>query len=67
MDQLPPFLESLGEYPRWFVVACLTVVAAVGLWLLVKVLKWTLYLVLAVVLLGGGATVVWLLLHKAGS
>ena len=63
MDSLSPFIESLGEYPRWFVVACLTVVAAVGLWLLVKALKWTLYLLLTVVLLGGGAAVVWLLMR----
>lgn len=61
MESLPPFLQSLGEYPRWLVVACLTVVAAAGLWLLIKVLKWTLYLALAVVLLGGAAAVVWLL------
>jgi hypothetical protein len=63
MEPMPSFLESLGEYPRWFVVACLTIVAAVGLWILVKVLKWTLYLLIAVVLLGGGAAVVWYLVR----
>lgn len=59
MESLPPFLQSLGEYPRWFVIACLTVVAAAGLWLLAKVLKWTLYLLVAVVLIGGGVAAVW--------
>lgn len=63
MESLPPYLESMGEYPRWFVVFCLTVVVAVGLWVLVKVLKWTLYLLIAVVLLGGGAAAVWLLVQ----
>ncbi|MFZ9681644.1 MAG: hypothetical protein ACO3DQ_00340 [Cephaloticoccus sp.] len=61
MENLPPFVQSLAEYPRWFVVACATVVVAALLWLLIKALKWTLYLLLAVVLLGGGATAVWLL------
>ena len=63
MEPMPTFLESLRDYPRWFVVACLTIVAAVGLWIFVKVLKWTLYLLIAVVLLGGGAAVVWYLLR----
>ncbi|MCP5529775.1 MAG: hypothetical protein H7A44_04970 [Opitutaceae bacterium] len=66
MESLPPFLQSLGEYPRWFVIACLTVIAAAGLWLLAKALKWTIYLLLTVVLLGGGVAVVWLL-WKPGS
>jgi hypothetical protein len=61
MDVLPPYLDSLGEYPRWFVVACGTIVAAAGLWLLAKALKWTLYLLIAVVIIGGGAAVIWLL------
>ena len=63
METLPPFLQSLGEYPRWFVVACLIIVSAVGLWMLIKALKWTLYLLLAVVLLGGGSVVAWLFLR----
>lgn len=63
MDALPPYLESLREYPRWFVIACMTVVAAVGLWFTAKMLKWTLYLLLTVVLLAGGAAVIWLLLR----
>jgi hypothetical protein len=65
MDATSPFLESLAAYPRWLVVACLTILAAAGLWVLAKVLKWTLYLVIALVLLGGGAAVVWLLVERA--
>ena len=59
---LPPttLLDSLAAYPRWFVVACLTIVVAVGIWLLAKVLKWSLYLLMVVVLIAGAATTVWL-------
>jgi hypothetical protein len=32
-------LESLNEYPRWFVLACAFVAAAGILWVLVKLLK----------------------------
>lgn len=59
MDSLPPYLDSLGQYPRWFVLACVTVVAVAGLWLLAKALKWTLYLLVVVILLVGCAAVVW--------
>ncbi len=61
MDALPPVFESLAEYPRWFVVASLTVVAALIIWGVIKMLKWTLYLLLALVLIGGGGLVIWLL------
>lgn len=66
MESLPPFLESLGEYPRWFVLACVTLVAAVGLWMLAKVLKWTIYLLVAVVVIAGAAAVVWYLTQNGG-
>ncbi len=56
-----PLLDSVASYPHWFVAACLTVVAAVALWILAKVLKWGLYLLIGLVLLGGAATTVWLL------
>ena len=56
-----PLLDSLARYPHWFVVACLTVAGVVALWLLVKVLKWSLYLLLGLVAVAGlGATVWWL-------
>lgn len=63
MDGLPPYLDSLREYPQWLVVGCLTLVAAVGLWLLAKLLKWTIYLLVAAVLVIGGLAAVWLWLN----
>lgn len=59
----PTIVDSLADYPHWFVVACVTIVAAVLIWLLVKVLKWTLWVILITVLLVGGAVVVALLLR----
>ena len=56
-------LDSLAGYPQWFVMACLTVVGAVLLWLFAKVLKWSLYLLMAVVLIGGATATVWLVLN----
>lgn len=63
MEGLPPIFDSLKEYPPWFVIACVTVVAAIGIWLLIKVVKVALYILLAAVIVGGLATVGWLLLH----
>ena len=63
LQKVPPtIVDSLADYPHWFVVACVTIVAAVLIWLLVKVLKWTLWVILITVLLVGGAVVVALLL-----
>ncbi len=61
----PPdtLLNSLAGYPRWFVAACLTVVAAVALWILAKLLKWGMYVLLSLVLLAGAAATVWLFMH----
>jgi hypothetical protein len=62
---LPPhtWLDSLASYPHWFVVACLTLVAAAVIWLLAKLLKWGLYLLIALVLVGGLGASIWLLFH----
>ncbi len=59
-----PLLDSLAGYPRWFVAACLTIVAAAVIWVLAKLLKWGLYLLIGLVLVGGAATTVWLLVHS---
>lgn len=56
-------LDSLAGYPRWFVAACLTIVAAVVLWVFAKVLKWSLYLVMALVLVVGATTTMWLVFN----
>ena len=51
MDALHELLAPLAAYPRWLVIACLGLVGLAGLWLLAKLLKWTLYLVLLGLLL----------------
>ena len=56
-------LDSLAGYPRWFVAACVTVVLAAGLWCVAKILKWSLYLLVAVIVLTGAVVTGWLFLH----
>jgi hypothetical protein len=56
-------LDSLAGYPPWFVAACLTLVLAAVIWILAKVLKWGLYALVALVLVGGAAVTVWFLFH----
>lgn len=56
-------LDSLAGYPRWFVAACLTIVAAAVLWVFAKLLKWSLYLLVALVLVAGLTVTGWLILH----
>jgi hypothetical protein len=60
---LPPttLLDSLAAYPRWFVAACLTIVAVVAIWIFAKLLKWSLYLLMVLVLVAGVAATVWLI------
>ena len=57
----PAMLDAFAQYPRWFVIACATLVAALSLWILAKFLKWTLWLLLIAVIVAGGALVVWTL------
>jgi hypothetical protein len=54
-------LDSLAGYPPWFVAACVTVVAIVLVWLVAKMLKWSLYLLMGLVLAAGVGTTIWLL------
>jgi hypothetical protein len=56
-----PLLDSLAGYPHWFVVACVTVAGVVALWVVVKLLKWSLYLLLGLVAVAGVAAAYWLL------
>ena len=56
-------LDSLAGYPPWFVAACLTIVAAVAIWVIAKLLKWSLYLLVGLVLIGGAVATAWLLLR----
>jgi hypothetical protein len=60
--QTTTMLDSLAEYPRWFVVACATIVLAVGLWIGMKLLKLALWLLIGTVLVVGLGTAAWLLL-----
>ncbi|MBE7537005.1 MAG: hypothetical protein HS122_01160 [Opitutaceae bacterium] len=45
-------LDALSAYPRWFVVPCL-ILAGIGiLWILSKVLKWSLWTLAIVAVIG---------------
>ena len=63
MEQLTSMFNSLADYPRWLVVACLAIVGALAIYVFAKLLKWSLYLLMAVVLVGGLGLAAWLLLH----
>ena len=54
--------KSLAEYPHWFVVACAAVAAGAALWLLVKLLKAALWILIAGIVLSAVRAVLWLLL-----
>jgi hypothetical protein len=60
---MDPLLDSFAGYPPWFVAACLTVVAAAAIWVLAKVLKWGMYLLIGIVLVGGVVVTGWLIAH----
>ncbi|MCR6657759.1 MAG: hypothetical protein NVV63_18565 [Opitutus sp.] len=62
-NEISAMLNSLAAYPRWFVVGSLTIVTAALIWSLAKILKWSLYLLLAVVVIVGFATTIWLVFH----
>jgi hypothetical protein len=54
-------VNSLGEYPHWFVVACTVLVAAGVLWLLFKLLKAALWMLFFGLLIGACASAAWLM------
>ncbi len=61
MEWLSRLFAPLAAYPRWFVFACLVLVAAGAVWLLAKLVKWTVYIAILLVLLGLAVVVVsWL-------
>ena len=53
-----PF-DSLAEYPPWFVAVCLTIVAVALVWVVAKLLKWSLYLLMVLVLIAGVVMTIW--------
>lgn len=59
---LKPLFDALAGYPDWLVVAVLTVLAVGLIWLLAKVLKWGLYILMALLLVAGVIATLWLLL-----
>lgn len=59
------YVLDVSGYPRWLVVLVGTLVVALVLWVLMKLLKWTLWLLLIAVLLGGFFWAGWLLLQPS--
>jgi len=53
-------LDSLSQYPHWFVVGCAAVAAAALLWLLLKLLKAAVWILATGVLIVACATAAWL-------
>ena len=47
------FFVDLSAYPKWLVVLVGSLVAALVIWILIKALKWTLWLLFFGVLVGG--------------
>jgi hypothetical protein len=57
------FSDTFASYPPWLQVAILTVVAAMVIWILGKLLKWAFWFLLVAVVAVGGMAVLWLLFH----
>ena len=57
------YSADLSGYPQWLVVLVGTLVAALVIWILIKLLKWTLWILLFCVLIGGVLWAMWLLLQ----
>ncbi len=62
-EKLPSQFDSLADYPHAFVVACVVIVAVVGIWLFLKILKWTIWLLIVGAVVLGAGTLLWVLLH----
>lgn len=54
---------DLSAYPRWLVVLAATLVTVLVLWIMLKLLKWAMWLLLAVVLAAGLAWSLWELMQ----
>ncbi len=57
------YAADLSAYPRWLVVLVGTLLAALAIWIAIKLLKWALWLLFFCVLLGGTFYAFWLLLN----
>jgi cytochrome c oxidase subunit IV len=61
---LPPSLShALAGYPSWLVATACILAALVALWILGKLLKWTLYLILIVLAAGCVGVILWMALN----
>jgi hypothetical protein len=49
----------MAEYPQWFVITCSVLVVALGLWIVVKLIKVVLWLFVVGVLISAGSYVAW--------
>ena len=54
---------DLSAYPPWLVVLVGTLLAVLAIWIVMKLLKWTLWLLLFAVFIGGILWAMWLLLQ----
>jgi len=55
--------QSLAQYPHWFVVGCAAVAAVALLWLVLKLMKAVIWILLFGVLIVGGVAAVWMFLR----
>ncbi|MEO7415357.1 MAG: hypothetical protein ABIZ81_18585 [Opitutaceae bacterium] len=55
--------DPFWGYPPWLAVLGLTLAVALAVWILGKLLKWALWLLLIAILAGGFTTALWLLLQ----
>jgi hypothetical protein len=56
-------LHSASAYPPWLVVTCAVVAGIFALWLVGKLLEWSLMLIVATILILGGVALVWLVMR----
>jgi len=49
----PSYLEVFQSWPLWLQVAIGTVAVAVALWIFAKILKWTIWVLIVSVVIGG--------------
>lgn len=61
LSHLPPSIaQPLAGYPPWLVVTAVLVVLLAALWVLGKLVRWALMLLLLALAVGCGAAVLWL-------
>ena len=57
------YVFDLSAYPDWLLVLAGTLVAVLLIWIVMKLLKWTLWLLLILTFVGGVLWSLWLLLQ----